>query len=58
MSFIDSTNLENIISITPLMTFFKEQFKSVVLNDLDMEILRNTELNISLDIEDFLASVK
>jgi len=56
MSFIDPKNVRNTISITPIMTFFKGQFKSVDINNLDIEwrILRNTELDTSLDIEDFL----
>ncbi|KAE9525838.1 hypothetical protein AGLY_014064 [Aphis glycines] len=60
MSFIDPKNLRNTISITLILTFFKGQFKSVDINNLDIEcrILRNIELNTSLDIEDFWAGVK
>lgn len=60
MSFIDPKNVKNVISITPVMTFFKEQFKNIDLNSLDLEwrLLRNTNVDISLEIEDFWASVK
>lgn len=60
MSFIDPKNVKNLISITPVMTFFKEQFKNIDLHSLDLEwrLLRNTNVDISLEVEDFWASVK
>lgn len=60
MLFMDPKDVKNIISITPVLTFFKEQFKNIDLNSLDLEwrLLRNTNVDISLKIEDFWASVK
>lgn len=60
MSFIDPKNLKNHISITPVVSYFKEKLINVDLNNLDLEwrLLRNTKLETSLDIEDFWFSVK
>lgn len=56
MSFIGPKNISSVISITPIVPFFKDQLKDIDLNDLDREwrYLRNLpNLNTNLPIEEF-----
>lgn len=60
MGFINPKNMSNIISITPVVPYFKDQLKDMDLNELDIEwrYLRNfSNLNTDLPIDEFWCKI-